>query len=352
MVLSWLRESQIALVPETTMELIGFLIRALMAAVFAVAAIAKFAGHRSSRRSLEEFGFRPEVSKVLATVLPIAEMVVAAMLLIPGAARIGSLAAFTLVCGFTTVILYNLILGRRPECNCFGQIHSSRIGSGTLVRNAFLALAAMFLTIPAFGITLNIWVIIAFTMALILALLARTLERQQDILERISEVEDGSPAARSLPEPLPLGSAAPDFRLERLDGAEVALKDILASAQTSIFIFLSNNCGPCIELMPSISHWHGNQSRKTNLVVIGGSSENGFRKRLGKLRADWILLDGERQISRDYRATMSPAAVLIRPDGSIGSAVAFGETEITSLVEHAEDHASLIQDALIQGGKT
>lgn len=330
------------------MELIAFLIRAVMAAVFAVAAIAKIAGYSSSQRSLEEFGVRPELSKVLATVLPVAELAVAVLLLVPRVATIGALAALALVCAFTTVILYNLILGRRPECNCFGQIHSSRIGSATLIRNALLAIAAMFLTIPAFGITANIWIIIVFTIVLILTLLARALASQRNILERIADIDERSDnrvaSAKSLPDSLPLGSPAPDFSLQKIDGGQVTLKDILAAGRTSILIFLSNNCGPCIALMPSISRWHGNHRSETHLVVIGKSSEDGFRKRLGKLNADWILLDRENKISKDYRATMSPAAVLIRPDGSIGSAVAFGETAITSLVEHAENHDSLIQD--------
>jgi Peroxiredoxin len=331
------------------MELIAFLIRAVMAAVFAIAAIAKIGGYRSSRGSLEEFGVRPQLSKALAIVLPIAELTVAVLLMVPRLATIGALAALTLVCIFTTAILYNLILGRRPECNCFGQIHSSPIGSATLVRNAFLAVGAILLTIPSFGITVGISIIIVFTIVLILALLARTLARQRDILERISEHEDRSDnrqaAAKSLPDTLPLGSPAPEFSLQNIDGGKATLKDILAGGRTSVLIFLSNNCGPCVALMPSISRWHRNQSRRANLVVIGKSSEDGFRKRLGKLKADWILLDGEKQISKAYRVTMSPAAVLIRPDGSIGSAVAFGETEITSLVEHAENHNSVIQDA-------
>jgi peroxiredoxin/uncharacterized membrane protein YphA (DoxX/SURF4 family) len=331
------------------MELIAVLIRVALAGVFAVAGIAKFARYRTWHASLEEFGVPPSVSTVVSAILPVVELIVAALILIPRFTAIGALAALTLVCIFITAILYNLIQGRRPACNCFGQLHSAPIGSATLVRNALLAFGAMFFTIPAFGIALNAALIIALTIVLILALLARALERQRHILDRLSELEDrdDSPGIESgtSPAPLTVGSPAPLFSLKSLDGAEVTLEDILTNLRTSILIFVQNNCGPCVALMPSISRWHRIQSDQTNLIVISKSSEDAFRKRLSKLRADWILLDGEKQVAKDYRATMSPAAVLVRPDGTIGSTVVFGETEITSLVENAVVPDSVIQDA-------
>ena len=43
---------------------------------------------------------------------------------------------------FVIAIAANLLLGRRPDCNCFGQIKSTPIGWTTVVRNAVLACGA------------------------------------------------------------------------------------------------------------------------------------------------------------------------------------------------------------------
>ena len=42
-------------------------------------------------------------------------------------------------------VTYNLARGRKPECHCFGQIHSAPVGWKTLARNGVLAAVAGFI---------------------------------------------------------------------------------------------------------------------------------------------------------------------------------------------------------------
>jgi len=332
------------------MELIGFLISAAIAITFAVAAIAKLVNLASSRDSIEDFGVPAEISRLIVWVLPIAELTVAAMLFTPSWRTIGALAAFCLLCTFTAAILYNLIIGKRPDCNCFGQVHKSPIGSLTVLRNLVLAAGALVITIPPWGIGANAAIIAAFTTLLILALLARALSRQREITQRLAELDallDGGVSGSS-PEKtrnsattrssLRPGTPAPNFHLKNLANDEVSLKDALDPKRTSLFFFLSSHCGSCVTLMPKISRWHKTHETLLSVVVIGkfgkGNQES-FRRKLTKLGADWILIDIDQEVAKEYRSTVSPGAVMVRPDGSIGSEVAYGDIEITSLVEHA-----------------
>jgi hypothetical protein len=91
-------------------------VRVALAVVFAVAAVAKLADRRY--------------------LVPAVELVVAALLVIPGTALLGALLAIVLLTGFTGWI------ARDPsaDCDCFGRLHTP--GPVALARNAVMFVAA------------------------------------------------------------------------------------------------------------------------------------------------------------------------------------------------------------------
>lgn len=76
--------------------------------------------------------------------LPLAELAVAATLLPSSTAWWGALGALALLSLFLVGITYNLARGRKPDCHCFGQLHSAPAGWKTLARNGVLAAVAGF----------------------------------------------------------------------------------------------------------------------------------------------------------------------------------------------------------------
>jgi hypothetical protein len=46
---------------------------------------------------------------------------------------------------FVAGISFNLARGRKPDCHCFGQLHSAPVGWTTLLRNGVLAAVAGFI---------------------------------------------------------------------------------------------------------------------------------------------------------------------------------------------------------------
>jgi hypothetical protein len=64
----------------------------------------------------------------LAVALPLAELLVACALLPLSTAVLGAAGALVLVLCFIVGIATSLARGRRPDCHCFGQLHSSPVG--------------------------------------------------------------------------------------------------------------------------------------------------------------------------------------------------------------------------------
>src|SRR4051794_13590879 len=118
------------------------LARLALAAVFLVAGVGKLADRDGSRRAMLEFGAPPAAAAALAVLLPFAELAVAVGLVIPATAAYAAVGATALLVVFSVAIGANLARGRAPDCHCFGSLHSSPAGPGTLVRNVLLAAAA------------------------------------------------------------------------------------------------------------------------------------------------------------------------------------------------------------------
>jgi uncharacterized membrane protein YphA (DoxX/SURF4 family) len=112
--------------------------RLVLAAVFTLAGVAKLSDLKGSRRAIIDFGVPSAIAAPLGLVLPLAELTVAATLLPASTAWWGALGALALLSVFVVGITYNLARGRKPECHCFGQLHSAPAGWKTLARNGVL----------------------------------------------------------------------------------------------------------------------------------------------------------------------------------------------------------------------
>ncbi|MFL5696682.1 MAG: MauE/DoxX family redox-associated membrane protein [Ktedonobacteraceae bacterium] len=123
--------------------------RVLLAAVFLVAGLAKLADLAGSRQALRDFGVPTRLAWPFGLLLPLAELAVAVASIPPVSAWWGALGALALLLLFVVGIGSNLARGRQPECHCFGQLHSAPAGWPTLIRN--LVLAAVAAVVVGFG---------------------------------------------------------------------------------------------------------------------------------------------------------------------------------------------------------
>src|SRR5687767_5406519 len=110
------------------MNIILELARVLLASVFLLASLTKFADLAGSRRSLADFGVPAPFVGSAGILLPVVELIVAVALIPAATAPYGALGAFLLLTLFVAGIGINLARGRRPDCHCFGQLYSKPIG--------------------------------------------------------------------------------------------------------------------------------------------------------------------------------------------------------------------------------
>ena len=115
---------------------VSFALRAGVALVFVVAAVMKIRDPAAFAEQTGNYHFFPELSNVIAVVLPSIEVLCALALLL-GPWRWRNAAALTLACMlllFTVAIAQAWAHGLNLECGCFGS-GSTRVGPWPILRN-------------------------------------------------------------------------------------------------------------------------------------------------------------------------------------------------------------------------
>jgi peroxiredoxin len=341
--------------------------RLILAVVFVVSGVAKLLDLSGAQAAMRSFGVPESMTRSAAIALPIAEIVIA-LLLIPATSAIwGGLLAFLLLLVFVASIGYNLSKGRKFECHCFGQLSRSEIGPPTLVRNAVLAVIAGFVVVAGIargnagpGITDVLgsldafqWVMLILAVVILVALgaiswllvhllgqngrLLVRLDRIETALEdadiELSDEDEDEDEDEEEEEGLPFGAPAPAFTLSGLHGETMTLDALRAPGKPVLLIFSDPGCGPCNSLMPDVGKWqHDLADRLTTVVVTRGSvEENRAKQRQNNLTH--VLMQKDSEVADAYVTFGTPTAVLVRPDGTIGSAAAGGTDDIRTLVK-------------------
>jgi peroxiredoxin len=341
--------------------------RLLLALVFGAAGVAKLADREGSRQAIIDFGLPSALAAPLGLLLPLAELTVAATLLPPSTAWWGALGALGLLSVFVVGITYNLARGRKPDCHCFGQLHSAPAGWKTLARNGVLAAVAGFVLWEGYeggaGPSALSW-LGAFSMAqllgllggvLVLALLAgqwvflvHLLRQNGRLLVRLEAVEaslatggsvapsqNGTHRHQEAAQGLPVGSAAPEFSLSGLHGETLTLDAMRSSGKPVMALFTDPNCGPCNAMLPEVGHWQEEHAQRLTLALVsrGGVEENKTKAQEHGLSN--LLLQKDWEVSDSYQVRGTPSAVLISPDGKVASPVAGGVEGIRGLLSYA-----------------
>lgn len=143
------------------MAVVVLVIRIALAAVFLAAGLSKLVTLRRTAARVRLFGVPEALARPVAIVLPVSELVIAALLVPDATARVGGLLAAVALVAFAGAIVRLIARGEAPECNCFGLLHSSRVGPGMLARNLVLAALGAVVAIAGpgtqVGIAAGLW---------------------------------------------------------------------------------------------------------------------------------------------------------------------------------------------------
>jgi peroxiredoxin len=345
--------------------------RLILAAVFAVSGISKLFDLSGSQAAMRSFGVPERFTRAGGIALPIAELVIAVLLIPTATARWGALLALILLAVFIAGISYSLSRGRKFDCHCFGQLTTSEIGPPTLIRNAVLAVLAAFVVISGFannnpgpgltdvfrGLSAFEWVMLVIGVILLAALagvswlLVHLLGQNGRLLVRLDRIEAALedadieiPAADEDDEDdvdeeegLAFGAPAPAFSLSGLYGETMTLDALRAAEKPVLLIFTDPGCGPCNAMMGDVGKWQRDLSEKLTIAVVTRGSLEDNRNKAKQNNLTHVLMQQDNEVADAYETFGTPTAVLVRPDGTIGSAPAGGAQRIRTLVKQAAE---------------
>jgi peroxiredoxin len=127
------------------------------------------------------------------------------------------------------------------------------------------------------------------------------------------------------------GAVAPEFRLPRIDGGELALNEL--RGRQVLLVFSDPECGPCEELAPRLEELH-EQREDLQVVVVSRRGLDANRAKATALGLSFpIVLQRQWEISREYGMFATPIAYLIDEQGVLLIDVAVGVESILALAE-------------------
>ena len=121
-------------------------------------------------------------------------------------------------------------------------------------------------------------------------------------------------------EGLPFGAPAPAFSLSGLYGETMTLDALRAAEKPVLLIFTDPSCGPCNAMMGDVGKWQRDLSEKLTIAVITRGSLEDNRNKAKQHNLTHVLMQKDNEVADAYQTYGTPTAVLVRPDGTIGSA--------------------------------
>ena len=311
--------------------------RLALSLIFAVAGVTKLLDLDGTREAVKNFGAPASLVTALSFTLPLIELAIALGFLVNRSVSIAATGALVLLSLFIVAISVNLAKGRTHDCHCFGQLHSAPLGWSTLLRNLVFAVAAAVVlwqtsTGPVDSIIPVIIEFGAVQWLLIIAGIVGTTLMLVNFRQRKRRSAEEAAAAAEKPEGLPINSIAPPFELTTYEGGSRSLTQLIAPGKPLLLIFTSPHCGPCVALFQEIKDWQGTHSDALTIGLISkGTIKDNFvnvaRNGLGE-----VLLQKEREVAEQYKAILTPTAVLVNTSGRIASPLAAGGDEIRNLL--------------------
>jgi peroxiredoxin/uncharacterized membrane protein YphA (DoxX/SURF4 family) len=349
--------------------------RLLLAAVFLLAGAAKLVDPLGSRKALRDFGLPSILARPMVLLLPCLELAVALALIPARLAWYGAQGALALLIVFLIAVAVAMLRGRKPDCHCFGQLHSAPVGRSVLIRNIVLAACAGWLVLRGpqqSGPDLWRWfstldvlerkvaIVIACVVGFLFLRLLYTArprpkteplesqlfpdfdddESQEERPPRAPKRRTAPPLPES-PDPapkgamgigLPIGTHAPEFELPAITGEKLSLQSLRSEGKDILLLFTSPFCDPCRALAPNLVRWMRELNGLPNIVLLSRGTAQDNLAKLKEFGTSRVLLQPDFTVAEAYDVNSTPSAILVGADGLIRSELAVGGVAIKQLL--------------------
>lgn len=321
-------------------------VRLVLAALFAVAAVAKLRRREETAATLREFGVPAGLRAPLGVALPLAELAIAAGLVVTATSRWAGLAALLLLAVFTVALAVVLRRGRQVDCNCFGALGGSRVSGWTIGRNAgLMALAgAVAVAGPGAGLgSLDGSAVVAVAAALAGVLLLgltwfcwQLFQQNGRLLVRVRALEEAAGGADAAPRAprtggLPQGASAPDLALATPGGASRSVLDLARLGRAPIaLVFSDPGCRGCQELGERLPALRGELDGVLEPVLV--TRDRDGHAEAAAATGMTVLVQEDREALFAFAVGAVPAAVVIDAEGRVASETAIGPDAVEQLL--------------------
>jgi hypothetical protein len=300
------------------MSFVGEVAAGVIGGVLLLSGLTKVFDREGSRRAVHNLaGLVKPFEPAAATCVPFIEIGLAVTLLLPTAAEAAAWCTALLFGAYAGIVAISLARGLRPECRCFGRLHTKPIGLDTLTRNFVLLALAAFVALNDNALHNFSWRIRGLSMVLSAGLTASVLTGGHRAYWRGANHEVGAadgadPEARGMDAAV---NMAPPFTLPDSAGARHDLADLLSDKVPLVLLFSEPDCSSCDDLMFDSPAWR--QSTRFNCVIVGGGDFAANKMKAVQYGISTILVDEEREIADVYEIYETPQAVVIDTRGII-----------------------------------
>ena len=316
--------------------------RIALALLFLTAAIAKLADRGSLKSTLREFRVPAAVVGPASWALPLTELAIAVFLIPAPTAQAAAGLALGVLIVFSAAMIISLRRDERPDCNCFGRVHSAPVGPGALARNGLLGAAAATVAVAGpgeglGGVELSPETAYAIGTVVAIAALAwfswQLFRQNGRLLARVKVLElvvaggrDPSQGEAGLAE----GEAVPPFALPTLDGQSRSLDDLLAPRRPLALVFADPDCEACGPLLGDLGDL---QLERAGLeIAIVTRRDPKLRSQLNGGGIATVLLQEDHEVAEACRVRGVPGAFIVGADGRVASPLASGGPQIERLI--------------------
>ena len=342
------------------LDAILLVLRLVLAAVFVIAAVAKLTDREGARRSLVDFGVPAGLAPAVAVGLPIAELLLAAGLVVSATAWVAALGAAVLLAAFSVAVGLALMRGRESDCHCFGRLSAERIGPGTLARNLALLALAGFAAVAGYGnagTSATAWLgdlstgaragpgwraVLVAGLGLNFAFLYQLFKQNGRLWAEVEQLREGARLGPAI------GDPAPRFALPDLTGAEVELADLLADGRGAMLVFTDPRCSACDALLPLIAGLERDPAADPKPVLISRGPAEQVRAKASGHGVERVLLSGEDfELAQSFGVTGTPGAIVLDRSGRIAGEAVLGTQRVSALLAQGPEEPALV---LVEAG--
>lgn len=343
----------------------------LLSLTLLVSGLAKLGERRATEDAMVSLRIpAPGLHRTAASVLPVAEIVLALALWIPVVplqVLVACLIA-ALILVYLVVIARALTFEEKVECSCFGSLASPTVSRATLGRNIILTLCALVTVVAAAaGLLTAVLVqapltLVGLGLALVLTVLLTVLTLGG------SEPEPAPAAAPARPAGTGAGSdaaevvAAPgeevdedgllDYErteipaavLQKADGSLTTLRK-LTYRRAALLLFVTDGCGPCVRVLGQGERWRREIGELIDVRYVFSRPADHLLPGTAELAGESVLHDLQ-FIARDaLGGVSSPSAVLLGADGLLAGGPVTGGDAVIEFVDEIVEQIAEAREA-------